>query len=88
MAKVLPELRAQHHPDLVIANVENLAHGKGVTLTTLQFIFLPRAIMSLTNPKAKKSLKSLPPKLFVQPIGRSTSREKDIKFCRSITSLF
>lgn len=37
-AKVLPELRRQHQPDLVIANVENLAHGKGVTLSTLNFM--------------------------------------------------
>ncbi len=34
--KVLPELRKKYEPDLVIANVENLAHGKGVTEKTLK----------------------------------------------------
>ncbi len=36
LARVLPALREEHAPDLVIANVENLAHGKGVTAKTLQ----------------------------------------------------
>ncbi len=36
LAQVLPQLREQYHPDIVIANVENLAHGKGVTLKTLE----------------------------------------------------
>src|SRR5438105_477233 len=36
LARVLPSLREQHQPDLVIANVENLAHGKGVTVSTLR----------------------------------------------------
>ena len=31
----LPELRAQYAPDCVIANVENLAHGSGITAKTL-----------------------------------------------------
>lgn len=34
--KLLPKLRKQYNPALVIANVENLAHGKGVTADTLQ----------------------------------------------------
>jgi len=36
LAQVLPSLREEHQPDIVIANVENLAHGKGVTAGTLQ----------------------------------------------------
>lgn len=32
---VLPKWREQRQPDVVIANVENLAHGKGVTRQTL-----------------------------------------------------
>lgn len=36
IAQVLPQLKAEHNPDIVIANVENLAHGKGVTLSTMQ----------------------------------------------------
>lgn len=35
LAQVLPLLKQEHRPDVVIANVENLAHGKGVTPTTL-----------------------------------------------------
>lgn len=33
--KILPELRAQYNPDVVIANVENIAHGTGITEKTL-----------------------------------------------------
>ncbi|MCX6778845.1 MAG: TIGR00282 family metallophosphoesterase [Candidatus Magasanikbacteria bacterium] len=39
VAKILPKLKKQLHPHLIIANVENLAHGTGVTpktLTTLE----------------------------------------------------
>ena len=36
LARVLPQLREEYSPDLVVANVENLAHGKGVTPSTLQ----------------------------------------------------
>ena len=35
LAKILPEWREQYRPEAVIANVENLAHGKGVTLGTM-----------------------------------------------------
>ena len=34
--KVLPKLKEKYNPDLIIANVENLAHGSGVTPKTLQ----------------------------------------------------
>jgi metallophosphoesterase (TIGR00282 family) len=34
--KVLPDLVKKEQPDLVLANVENLAHGKGVTVKTLE----------------------------------------------------
>lgn len=34
--KVLPDLLTSEKPDLVLANVENLAHGKGVTIKTLE----------------------------------------------------
>ena len=34
--KVLPQLKKELEPDLVMANVENLAHGKGVTKKTLR----------------------------------------------------
>src|ERR1700722_15796335 len=35
LRQVLPQLREQYQPDFVIVNVENLAHGKGVTLATM-----------------------------------------------------
>ena len=38
LAKVLPSLREKYQPDVVLANVENLAHGKGVTAGTLSEI--------------------------------------------------
>lgn len=33
--KIMPELKEKYTPDLIVANVENLAHGKGVTLKTM-----------------------------------------------------
>lgn len=35
LAQVLPIWKKEHEPEVVIANVENLAHGKGVTEATL-----------------------------------------------------
>lgn len=35
VAEILPKLREKYKIDLVIANVENLAHGQGATLKTL-----------------------------------------------------
>ena len=35
LRQVLPEWREKYSPDVVIVNVENLAHGKGVTPSTL-----------------------------------------------------
>ncbi len=35
LAQVLPVWKEKYRPDAVIVNVENLAHGKGVTLSTL-----------------------------------------------------
>jgi len=36
VAKILPALKQSLKPDLVIANAENLAHGKGLTESTLK----------------------------------------------------
>ena len=36
--KVLPEYRKKYNPDLVVANAENLAHGAGVTINTVEEI--------------------------------------------------
>jgi 2',3'-cyclic-nucleotide 2'-phosphodiesterase len=35
VTKILPAWRAKYRPDLITANVENLAHGKGVTQKTM-----------------------------------------------------
>lgn len=35
VAQVLPTWRERYQPDIVVGNVENLAHGKGVTESTL-----------------------------------------------------
>jgi metallophosphoesterase (TIGR00282 family) len=34
--EIIPTLRKKYDPDLVIANIENLAHGKGITEKTLK----------------------------------------------------
>ncbi len=36
LAQVLPMLKEDYQPDVVIANVENMAHGKGVTPSTMK----------------------------------------------------
>lgn len=38
VAKILPDLRKKHDPDLIIANAENLAHGIGITKKTVDFM--------------------------------------------------
>jgi 2',3'-cyclic-nucleotide 2'-phosphodiesterase len=38
VSEALPELRKAHKPDVVVANVENLCHGKGVTMETLTYM--------------------------------------------------
>jgi metallophosphoesterase (TIGR00282 family) len=38
LEKILPELKEKYHPDVTIANVENIAHGKGITVDTISFI--------------------------------------------------
>lgn len=36
LAEIVPKWRKKYKPDLIIANAENIAHGKGVTPTTLR----------------------------------------------------
>jgi len=36
ITKILPELKAKHQPDSVIINIENIAHGKGISPQTMQ----------------------------------------------------
>lgn len=35
VAKILPELKNKYQPDLIIANIENIAHGTGLTERTV-----------------------------------------------------
>jgi len=35
VCRILPKLREEYAPDMVVANVENLAHGRGVTPKTM-----------------------------------------------------
>ncbi len=35
VAQIIPQWQAKYHPDVILANVENLAHGKGVTVKSL-----------------------------------------------------
>ncbi len=39
LGQVLPRWKERFHPDFVVANGENLAHGKGVTESTMQEVF-------------------------------------------------
>jgi len=39
LAQILPSLKKKYKPDLVIANAENVAHGIGVTMRTVQALF-------------------------------------------------
>lgn len=36
VAKAIPQIKKKYKPDLIIANAENIAHGKGVTEKTLK----------------------------------------------------
>ncbi len=36
VAKILPKIKKQYQPDLVIANADNIAHGSGITEDTLK----------------------------------------------------
>jgi hypothetical protein len=40
LRRILPDLLKDETPDLVVANVENLAHGKGITVKTLEELML------------------------------------------------
>jgi len=39
VVSLLPKLKAELQPDVIIANVENIAHGRGITQATLQPVF-------------------------------------------------
>lgn len=46
--KILPKLLKDEEPDLVLANVDNLAHGKGITIKTLEEL-IHAGVMGFTS---------------------------------------
>ena len=62
ITQALPDLRVKHSADLVIANAENLAHGAGVTLSTLRAMleagvdFFTSGNHVFDKPEAKESI--------------------------------
>ena len=70
VAKSLPILREKHKPDLVIANAENLAHGKGLTLSTFNFMietgvdFFTTGNHVFDKPEAKEVFQKYPDKII------------------------
>jgi len=36
LAEILPKLRKEHDIDLIVAGIENLAHGRGATIETVK----------------------------------------------------
>lgn len=61
--KILPQLLDSEKPDLVLANVENLAHGKGVTVKTLEEL-IRAGIMAFTSGNHIFSKKELSEETF------------------------
>lgn len=37
--KLLPKIKKEHHPDFIVANAENVAHGSGITTATMDELF-------------------------------------------------
>jgi hypothetical protein len=70
VTKVLPVLKKKHRPDLIIANAENLAHGKGVTLSTIEEMigagidFFTSGNHVFDKPEAKKVFEKYPDKII------------------------
>ena len=78
VAAILPKLKKDLQPDLVIANAENLAHGKGVTLKTVNFLlgtgvdFLTSGNHIYDKPEAREVFEQLGDKL-IRPANFSSS---------------
>lgn len=58
--EVLPRLRAAHAPDLVIANVENLSNGKGITPDLLREVFASGVDLATTGDHAWDERSGIP----------------------------
>lgn len=70
LQKIMPTLRAQHKPDIVIANIENAAHGRGITSKTLDEILAAGVAFGtsgnhiLKKPEARELLVAEDPKII------------------------
>jgi 2',3'-cyclic-nucleotide 2'-phosphodiesterase len=63
--KILPQLLQTEQPDLVLANVDNLAHGKGITTKTLEEL-IRAGVMGFTTGNHGFSKKELSDETFVK----------------------
>ncbi len=63
--KALPGLLASENPDLVLANVDNLAHGKGITTKTLEEL-IRAGVMGFTTGNHGFSKKELSDEAFAK----------------------
>ncbi len=63
--KILPDLLNSEKPDLVLANVDNLAHGKGITVKTIEEL-IRAGIMGFTSGNHGFSKKELSDAAFVK----------------------
>lgn len=67
--KFLPQLLESEKPDLVLANVDNLAHGKGITVKTLEEL-IRAGIGGFTSGNHGHSKKELSDEAFVKYADR------------------
>ncbi|OGE73604.1 MAG: hypothetical protein A3I07_01075 [Candidatus Doudnabacteria bacterium RIFCSPLOWO2_02_FULL_42_9] len=63
--KALPELIQSEEPDLILANVDNLAHGKGITVKTLEEL-IRAGVMGFTTGNHGFSKKELADEVFAK----------------------
>lgn len=84
VAAILPKLREEHKPDLVIANAENLAHGKGITLSTINFMldagidFFTSGNHIFDKPEAKAVFEKYPDKI-IRPANLSSASDSPVE---------
>lgn len=70
VAQILPKLRGKHSPDLVIANAENLAHGAGITFSTMNAVldsgvdFFTSGNHVFDKPEANEVFQKFPDKII------------------------
>src|SRR3989344_9416561 len=63
--KALPRIVDEQKPDLILANVDNLAHGKGITVKTLEEL-IRAGVMGFTTGNHGFSKKELADEVFAK----------------------